>query len=115
MPPPAPAAPLPPTARPARPSWPSCAGRCREAAGRPLVVQRHTDGAVARLRRPGPTWPSLADRGPLTPDHVIRTKRVPMVGRDVAAYVAAYEAYVERRPPPGPRPSSRRSTRRPAS
>jgi NAD(P)-dependent dehydrogenase (short-subunit alcohol dehydrogenase family) len=38
----------------------------------------------------------LATRGPLTPDHVIRTKRTALVGRDVAAYAAAYEAYVER-------------------
>ena len=25
----------------------------------------------------------IATRGPLTPDHVIRTKRIPMIGRDV--------------------------------
>jgi rhamnose utilization protein RhaD (predicted bifunctional aldolase and dehydrogenase)/NAD(P)-dependent dehydrogenase (short-subunit alcohol dehydrogenase family) len=38
----------------------------------------------------------LAGRGPLTPDHVIRTKRVPLVGRDVDQYAAEYEAYFER-------------------
>ena len=27
----------------------------------------------------------------MTPDHVIRTKRVPLLGRDVASYVASYE------------------------
>jgi NAD(P)-dependent dehydrogenase (short-subunit alcohol dehydrogenase family) len=35
----------------------------------------------------------IARQGPATPDHVIRTKRLPMVGRDVKAYVAEYEAY----------------------
>ena len=32
-------------------------------------------------------------QGPATPDHVLRTKRVPLAGRDVAAYVAAYREY----------------------
>jgi len=50
----------------------------------------------------------LATRGPLTPDHVIRTKRVPLViegGQDfdpqVDAYVAAYRDYFERHRGPG--------------
>lgn len=36
---------------------------------------------------------SLALQGPATPDHVIRTKRLPLIGRDVAAYVEAYRDY----------------------
>ena len=50
----------------------------------------------------------LATRGPLTPDHVIRTKRVPLViegGRDfgpqVEAFVQEYRAYFERHRAPG--------------
>ena len=35
----------------------------------------------------------LAKRGPLTPDHVIRTKRIPMVGRDIENYVTEYTEY----------------------
>jgi rhamnose utilization protein RhaD (predicted bifunctional aldolase and dehydrogenase)/NAD(P)-dependent dehydrogenase (short-subunit alcohol dehydrogenase family) len=38
----------------------------------------------------------LSQQGPATPDHSIRTKRLPMVGRDVDAYAAAYRAYFER-------------------
>jgi len=38
----------------------------------------------------------LAKQGPATPDHVIRTKRFPMLGRDVDAYVAEYKAYFEK-------------------
>jgi rhamnose utilization protein RhaD (predicted bifunctional aldolase and dehydrogenase)/NAD(P)-dependent dehydrogenase (short-subunit alcohol dehydrogenase family) len=35
----------------------------------------------------------IATRGPLTPDHVIRTKRIPMIGRDVEKYVNEYISY----------------------
>jgi len=38
----------------------------------------------------------ISQRGPVTVDHVIRTKRTPLVGDDVAGYVAAYRQYVER-------------------
>jgi rhamnose utilization protein RhaD (predicted bifunctional aldolase and dehydrogenase)/NAD(P)-dependent dehydrogenase (short-subunit alcohol dehydrogenase family) len=48
-----------------------------------------------------PDMDSLASRGPLTPDHVIRTKRTPMIlhkepREAVADYVAAYRDYFER-------------------
>ncbi len=72
-------------------------------AGRPMVVQRATDPDVARFAgRPDLT--AVASRGPLTPDHVIRTKRVPMVGSDVEGYAAAYRAYVEANAGRGPDP-----------
>ena len=38
----------------------------------------------------------LAKQGPATPDHVIRTKRFPMLGRDVDVYVAEYKTYFEK-------------------
>ena len=38
---------------------------------------------------------TVAGQGPATPDHVIRTKRVPLVGRDVAGYVRDYQAYFD--------------------
>ena len=37
----------------------------------------------------------IATRGPLTPDHVIRTKRIPMIGRDVEKYVKEYVSYFD--------------------
>jgi len=37
----------------------------------------------------------IANQGPLTPDHVIRTKRVPMIGRDVEKYIQEYTSYFE--------------------
>ncbi len=38
---------------------------------------------------------TISQQGPATPDHVIRTKRLPLLGRDVAGYVAAYRRYFE--------------------
>lgn len=35
----------------------------------------------------------LSQQGPATPDHVIRTKRTPMLGTDVGAYAHAYRKY----------------------
>jgi len=35
----------------------------------------------------------ISTRGPLTPDHVIRTKRIPMIGRNVEKYVKEYVSY----------------------
>jgi len=36
---------------------------------------------------------TIASRGPATPDHSIRTKRIPMLGRDVNAYAVEYRRY----------------------
>ena len=66
--------------------------RISEAAGKPMLMTRHTGAAAARFVR-RPDLESLAGRGPLTPDHVIRTKRLPMVGTDVEGYVADYRRY----------------------
>jgi rhamnose utilization protein RhaD (predicted bifunctional aldolase and dehydrogenase)/NAD(P)-dependent dehydrogenase (short-subunit alcohol dehydrogenase family) len=48
-----------------------------------LGFARHKD--VARI----------SQEGPATPDHVIRTKPVPMLGRDVAGFSARYAQYFE--------------------
>lgn len=62
------------------------------AAGFPLVVTRQADAsAMSFVRRAD--LATISQQGPATPDHVIRTKRLPLVGRDVAAYAAAYRAY----------------------
>ena len=41
----------------------------------------------------------ISQQGPATPDHVIRTKRLPMLGRDVDSYVEAYTAYFQENAP----------------
>ncbi|MFA7269408.1 MAG: bifunctional aldolase/short-chain dehydrogenase [Sterolibacterium sp.] len=63
-----------------------------DAAGFPVVVVRHADArSLSFARRPDVA--TIAQQGPATPDHVIRTKRLPMLGRDVRAYAEAYRAY----------------------
>ena len=63
-----------------------------------MISVRHACEQVTRLVS-RPDLASLANRGPLTPDHIIRTKRVPMVGRDVAAYAEEYRNYYRRNLP----------------
>jgi rhamnose utilization protein RhaD (predicted bifunctional aldolase and dehydrogenase)/NAD(P)-dependent dehydrogenase (short-subunit alcohol dehydrogenase family) len=41
----------------------------------------------------------IAGQGPATPDHVIRTKRLPMIGRDVEGYAGAYRSYFDEHAP----------------
>jgi rhamnose utilization protein RhaD (predicted bifunctional aldolase and dehydrogenase)/NAD(P)-dependent dehydrogenase (short-subunit alcohol dehydrogenase family) len=60
-------------------------------AGFPLVMRCHRDARrLSFARRPDL---SRVAQGPATPDHAIRTKRLPLIGRDVAAYVNDYRAY----------------------
>jgi rhamnose utilization protein RhaD (predicted bifunctional aldolase and dehydrogenase)/NAD(P)-dependent dehydrogenase (short-subunit alcohol dehydrogenase family) len=62
------------------------------AAGFPVVMVRHADAkSLAFCRRDD--LAAIATQGPATPDHAIRTKPWPMVGRDVAAFVDAYRRY----------------------
>jgi rhamnose utilization protein RhaD (predicted bifunctional aldolase and dehydrogenase)/NAD(P)-dependent dehydrogenase (short-subunit alcohol dehydrogenase family) len=62
------------------------------AAGFPVILARQTDAAsLAFCRRPD--LATIAQQGPVTPDHTIRTKNLPLVGRDVAAYVERYRDY----------------------
>jgi NAD(P)-dependent dehydrogenase (short-subunit alcohol dehydrogenase family) len=41
----------------------------------------------------------LSQQGPATPDHVIRTKRMPMLGEDLDGFSAAYQAYFAQHEP----------------
>jgi rhamnose utilization protein RhaD (predicted bifunctional aldolase and dehydrogenase)/NAD(P)-dependent dehydrogenase (short-subunit alcohol dehydrogenase family) len=62
------------------------------ALGAPAILSLDSaEASLAFARRPDVGV--ISQQGPATPDHVIRTKRVPMLGRDVAAYGAAYAEY----------------------
>lgn len=64
-------------------------------AGAPMILSVHSDDdALAFARRSDVELIALS--GPATPDHSIRTKCVPMVGRDVEAYAREYRAYFGR-------------------
>jgi len=62
------------------------------AAGFPMVLRGQRDPrSLAFARRPDAA--AISQQGPATPDHVIRTKRLPLFGRDVVAYADAYRAF----------------------
>lgn len=61
-------------------------------AGFPVIVARYAnDKPLSFANRVDIS--TIAQQGPATPDHVIRTKRLPMLGRDVAEYVERYKEY----------------------
>ncbi|MDP2694660.1 MAG: SDR family oxidoreductase, partial [Gallionella sp.] len=65
------------------------------AAGFPLLLRSNVNSAALAFAR-HPNAASITQRGPATPDHVIRTKRLPMFGRDVDAYAQAYKQGFEK-------------------
>ncbi|HLX07630.1 MAG TPA: bifunctional aldolase/short-chain dehydrogenase [Thermoanaerobaculia bacterium] len=71
----------------AEPAAAAIAGLRRElsaAAGRPLIVTSRRDPRSLRFVR-RPDLAELALQGPATPDHVLRTRRLPLLGRGAAA------------------------------
>jgi rhamnose utilization protein RhaD (predicted bifunctional aldolase and dehydrogenase)/NAD(P)-dependent dehydrogenase (short-subunit alcohol dehydrogenase family) len=66
-----------------------------DAAGHPVFLAQ-SDSSRALEFAGRDRLAELTSRGTATPEHVIYTKRTPLVGRDVAAYAAEYRAYVQR-------------------
>jgi rhamnose utilization protein RhaD (predicted bifunctional aldolase and dehydrogenase)/NAD(P)-dependent dehydrogenase (short-subunit alcohol dehydrogenase family) len=64
-------------------------------AGVPMVLRVNRSAKMLGFAQ-RPDLEKLALQGPATPDHVIRTKPFPMLGRDVGAYAARYREYFER-------------------
>lgn len=76
-----------------------------KAAGFPLIVTSRRDArSLAFCRRED--LETIARQGPATPDHVIRTKPLPMVGRDVEGYVRAYGEYFAEHAPEAKSPKT---------
>ncbi|MDQ6671371.1 MAG: bifunctional aldolase/short-chain dehydrogenase, partial [Chloroflexota bacterium] len=73
-----------------------------QAAGFPVISSAHVDQrSLAFVQRQD--LAEISQRGPATPDHVIRTKRIPQLGRDVHAFRDAYADYfAEHTPGTGP-------------
>lgn len=61
-----------------------------QAAGFPVIMATHSDPECLNFARRSDVA-ALSQQGCATPDHVIRTKRLPLLGRDVAGYAARYE------------------------
>ncbi|MBI2286476.1 MAG: bifunctional aldolase/short-chain dehydrogenase [Nitrosomonadales bacterium] len=61
----------------------------------PLLLRSNAGSAALAFAR-DPNIAEISQRGPATPDHIIRTKRLPLLGRDVEAYVQAYKNYFDK-------------------
>jgi rhamnose utilization protein RhaD (predicted bifunctional aldolase and dehydrogenase)/NAD(P)-dependent dehydrogenase (short-subunit alcohol dehydrogenase family) len=87
-----PAVEAPPTGKVLRAEIAALRKAVSDTAGSPMILRVHTDAeALAFANRPDVG--EISQQGPATPDHVLRTKRLPLVGRDVAAYASAYREY----------------------
>ncbi len=83
------------SARPDTLAIPQLRKELSDVAGFPVILARHFDTrSIAFAQRAD--IGEIATQGPATPDHVIRTKLRPMLGRDVSAYAADYTTYFSR-------------------
>jgi len=64
-------------------------------AGFPVVLATYSDPKFLDFANRNDIA-TLSQQGPATPDHVIRTKRIPLLGRNVGAYATAYKDYFDR-------------------
>ena len=75
------------------------------AAGVPMILATHSDdGSLAFAQRADLV--KLSQQGPVTPDHIIRTKRVPMLGSNVEAYARNYKTYFDEHAPAAKEPKT---------
>src|SRR5882724_7444879 len=76
-----------------------------DAAGSPLILKTVTNERTLSLAQ-HPQAATITQQGPATPDHVIRTKRTPMLGTDVDRYVAEYGRYFGEHAPKAKEPKT---------
>jgi rhamnose utilization protein RhaD (predicted bifunctional aldolase and dehydrogenase)/NAD(P)-dependent dehydrogenase (short-subunit alcohol dehydrogenase family) len=74
-------------------------------AGAPLIMRTVTENRTLAFAR-HPQVSAISQRGPATPDHVIRTKRTPMVGMDLDRYAAEYKRYFNEHAPKAKEPKT---------
>jgi rhamnose utilization protein RhaD (predicted bifunctional aldolase and dehydrogenase)/NAD(P)-dependent dehydrogenase (short-subunit alcohol dehydrogenase family) len=74
-------------------------------AGDPLIMRTVTEHRALAFAR-HPQVATISQRGPATPDHVIRTKRTPMVGIDLDRYAADYKRYFNEHAPKAKEPKT---------
>ena len=63
-----------------------------EIAGKSMILSLHDENKMLAFAQ-RKDLDVIATRGPATPDHVIRTKRIPLLGRNVQQYAQAYRDY----------------------
>ena len=66
-----------------------------DAARRPMLLSRTSNKSAAEFAKRS-DLAEIATRGPATPDHIIRTKQFPLIGRDIDKFISEYHDYFER-------------------
>jgi rhamnose utilization protein RhaD (predicted bifunctional aldolase and dehydrogenase)/NAD(P)-dependent dehydrogenase (short-subunit alcohol dehydrogenase family) len=79
--------------------------RLSDTAGAALILRTVVNDRTLGFAR-HPQAATITQRGPATPDHVIRTKRTPMLGTDIGRYVAEYERYFGEHSPKAKEPKT---------
>jgi rhamnose utilization protein RhaD (predicted bifunctional aldolase and dehydrogenase)/NAD(P)-dependent dehydrogenase (short-subunit alcohol dehydrogenase family) len=69
-----------------------------QSAGFPLILSTDSNPRSLAFSRASNAR-EISQRGPATPDHILRTKRLPLLGRAVTEYAAAYREYFARNVP----------------
>jgi rhamnose utilization protein RhaD (predicted bifunctional aldolase and dehydrogenase)/NAD(P)-dependent dehydrogenase (short-subunit alcohol dehydrogenase family) len=69
-----------------------------DAAGAPVIMATLADEETLAFAQRADLR-ELSQQGPITPDHVIWTKRLPMLGADVDAYVRDYRSFCDEQAP----------------
>jgi rhamnose utilization protein RhaD (predicted bifunctional aldolase and dehydrogenase)/NAD(P)-dependent dehydrogenase (short-subunit alcohol dehydrogenase family) len=76
-----------------------------KSAGFPVVLSTDSGPKALAFAQAGHVK-EVSQRGPATPDHILRTKRLPMLGRDVNAYASSYREYFARNAPRSKEPKT---------
>ena len=65
-----------------------------ESAGFPVILSNHREPKYLAFAQRN-DLPIISQQGPATPDHVIRTKRIPLLGQNIESYINDYQAYFQ--------------------
>ncbi|MDH5191182.1 MAG: bifunctional aldolase/short-chain dehydrogenase [Gammaproteobacteria bacterium] len=76
-----------------------------ETAGFPMLVHSRADDRTLSFCRRDDVA-RISQQGPATPDHVIRTKQLPMLGNNIENYKTAYWKYFDKHAPNAKEPKS---------
>ena len=79
--------------------------RLSAAAGAPMIMATIADDETLAFALRA-DLDQISQQGPITPDHIIRTKRVPMLGTDVDAYACDYKSYFDEHAPQSKEPKT---------
>jgi rhamnose utilization protein RhaD (predicted bifunctional aldolase and dehydrogenase)/NAD(P)-dependent dehydrogenase (short-subunit alcohol dehydrogenase family) len=76
-----------------------------DTAGTPLILRTTMNERMLGFARRADIG-HISQQGPATPDHVIRTKRTPMLGMDIGRYVVEYKRYFGEHAPKAKEPKT---------